>query len=109
MVTYNSSVLANDRSLYIAGGSSYIKVNEFGHNGRMRRGYTNWNRNNVYEGKLSANKFEFIGDDPNLTKMNIINPWSALPPMKDDRRSFPMVHLDGCLYAIGMFCVFRVL
>lgn len=91
--------------LYIAGGLARNAYNRreyrVSHRGRICFDYK-WNMDFVHEGNLSASGMEFKDEGGKLT-VNILNPWAALPPLKEPRSMFPMVQLDGYLYAIGKY------
>ncbi|XP_072036701.1 uncharacterized protein [Amphiura filiformis] len=99
-LSYKSSVLSVDGKLFLVGGSHYKKMSKISASGRLIRGFKYWNHCQVYEGNVGVKSFR-IEDKDDCAYLHFVNSWSQYPLMIDPRKAFPMVHLDGYLYAIG--------
>ncbi|XP_072037327.1 uncharacterized protein [Amphiura filiformis] len=98
---YDSSVTSIDGKLYIAGGICKPGKREYRvtHRGRLEYIFK-WNSWFFHEGNIGEPSMN-MGEDGDFATINIVNPWTTLPELKTIRNSFPMVYLDGYLYAIG--------
>ena len=83
--------------------SDYEDVQHF-RNRRSRGSYYSWEESYLYD---SDDDDEYIYHDLNVSRKKFLcynaslNKWEPLPSMKKARQSFPMVSLDGYIYAIG--------
>ncbi|XP_072036698.1 uncharacterized protein [Amphiura filiformis] len=98
--TWSTSVVSVNDKLYLAGGGQYRRSSSYSASGAYRCGRMMWNHGQVFEGNVGVKPHQVEEGEGHVT-VDMVNPWSRYPRMKDARRSFPMVHLDDYLYAIG--------